>query len=358
MNSTSYHVIGIMSGTSRDGVDFAEITIDVKNRKFTYQFGKTATFPYPDYWKNTLAVADQFDNSEIKYLDKKYTLYLAEQIKKFIADNHLKNIDAVCSHGHTIFHQPENSYTLQIGNQPELAEFLNLKVVCDFRIQDVLKGGQGAPLVPVGDELFFSEYAACINLGGFSNISLKEDNRRIAFDICPVNIVLNKYAEKLGFDFDDKGEMAKSGKVNSSLLKKLNQLEFYQLSAPKSLGKEWVRENIFPLLEKSNLSEKDILATFTTHIAQQLAVVINNIPEGKILLTGGGVYNDFLMQQLKELASSILVIPEEKLIDYKEALIFGLLGVLKLRGEINVLKSVTGAKENHCSGKIYSSKNN
>lgn len=353
MNTTSYHVLGIMSGTSRDGIDLAEITFNFKNGFFSYNFGKTKTLAYSEKWRKTLAEADQFSKTEIENLDVKYTAYLAQQIQYFIKNENIKNLAAVCSHGHTIFHQPENLYTLQIGNRPELAKLLNLKVVCDFRIQDVLKGGQGAPLVPIGDKLLFSEFSACINLGGFSNISLEKNKQRIAYDICPFNIVLNYYAERLGFPYDDQGKIAESGKVNSKLLNHLNQLEFYQLPAPKSLGKEWVREKIFPVLENSNLAEKDILATFSEHISQQLLSAINHSPKGKILLTGGGAYNNFIINKVKSLSKSEIIIPSEKLINYKEALIFGLLGVLKLRGEINVLKSVTGAKENHSAGKIF-----
>lgn len=352
MNSTSYHVLGIMSGTSRDGIDLAEVKFDFSNGVWHFTFGITETLAYSNYWVKTLADADSYSPAAIEELDKAYTAYLGKRIKDFIAEYNLQNLDAICSHGHTVFHQPEKQYTLQIGNLAELAEITNQTVVCDFRVQDVQLGGQGAPLVPIGDQLLFSEYSACINLGGFANISLTENNHRIAYDICPVNIVLNKYAEQLGLAYDDKGKIAASGAVNHSLLEALNELDFYKVNPPKSLGIEWVKEAVFPLLNDKDISSEDILATFTAHVSDQLSLALQDFSGQKVLLTGGGVYNDFLIQTLKNKTDCDLVIPNAQLIDYKEALIFGLLGVLKLRGEVNVLKSVTGAGRDHSSGVV------
>jgi anhydro-N-acetylmuramic acid kinase len=225
-------------------------------------------------------------------------------------------------------------------------------VVCDFRIQDVALKGQGAPLVPIGDELLFKNYDYCLNLGGFSNLSYTKKGQRIAYDICPVNTVLNHYANKVGLPFDDKGSMASSGVVDSQLLGQLNHLVYYVMKPPKSLGVEWVRTNDLPLIDSYELPVSTVLATFTEHIAQQILKVIES--GSKILTTGGGAYNQFLIQQLNADSHRLFEIPDRKLIEYKEALIFGLLGVLRIRNEINCLSSVTGALKNHSSGKIYS----
>lgn len=353
MEISSYHILGVMSGTSCDGIDLAEIYFHFSEGKLTYELTHTETLPYSTHWQKTLGRADTFDPEKINVINCDYTAYLAEQILEFIHKNKITALDGVASHGHTIFHQPERNYTLQIGNLPELAQYLNQRVICDFRVQDVQSGGQGAPLVPIGDQLLFAEYAACINLGGFANISLTQNSERIAFDICPFNIVLNVYAEKLGFAYDDRGKIAESGEIHAALFEKLNALAFYQQSHPKSLGKEWVRQEIFPILKEYDIPPQDMLRTFSEHIAYQLYQSVKNIPQGKILLTGGGAYNDFIIKKLKNYTSHELILPERKLIDYKEALIFGLLGVLKLRGEINILKSVTGAEKDHSSGNIF-----
>ena len=248
-------------------------------------------------------------------------------------------------------HQPENGITVQIGNLPSLSKLLSQRVVCNFRVQDVLLGGQGAPLVPMGDALLFREYTYCLNLGGFANISSEIEGKRIAYDICPVNIVLNMYAEILGFSYDDKGSIAASGTLNLELLEKLNDLPFYSETAPKSLGLEWVIKWMLPILDGSKISHQDKLRTTVEHIAIQLSAQIET--GSKVLVTGGGVYNDFLMSRLQSQGDIELIQPSRKLIDFKEALIFGLLGVLKLRGSVNCLGSVTGARNDHSSGNIF-----
>jgi anhydro-N-acetylmuramic acid kinase len=253
-----------------------------------------------------------------------------------------------------VFHQPSEGITRQIGNLELLAKIVKQKVVCDFRVQDVELGGQGAPLVPIGDRLLFSEYDYCINLGGFANLSFELKNQRIAYDICPVNIVMNRYAETLGVPFDNSGKIAQSGDVNAELLKVLNDLEFYKQEPPKSLGLEWVNEQVFPLIEVTNLRTEDVLRTFVEHIAMQ---IVDNIEDSsKILITGGGAYNVFLMDRIRANTNAEVIVPESMLIDYKEALIFGFLGVLKLRNEVNCLRSVTGALRDHSSGKIFTIK--
>jgi anhydro-N-acetylmuramic acid kinase len=352
MITNSYNVIGVMSGTSLDGVDLAYITF-TKEHQWKFQIHVAETISYTDEWLRILKQLLNFNLNELKQVDADYTIYLSTIINQFIDKNNIQNLDAICSHGHTALHQPEKSLTYQIGNLPTLAKLIRQTVVCDFRVADVTLGGQGAPLVPIGDALLFSRYDFCLNLGGFANISTEINNERIAYDICPVNIVLNHYISPLGIHYDDKGQMAATGTVHQTLLDNLNALEFYKKAHPKSLGIEWVMIHIFPLIDRFQLSTADILRTFTEHIAIQIANEINTKQNATVFITGGGAYHSFLIERLQSHTKNTLVIPDKEIVEFKEALIFGLLGVLKLRDEVNCLSSVTGAKMNHSSGKIY-----
>lgn len=348
-----YNVIGVMSGTSLDGVDLAHIKFEINHNKWSYEIYECDTISYATEMISKLKNGINFSTNELSDLNIEYTNLLGNIISEFITKNNILDIDAVCSHGHTILHQPQNGFTLQIGNLPEIAKIVQQKTVCDFRVQDVNLGGQGAPLVPIGDKILFSEFDYCLNLGGFSNISFEENNQRIAFDISPVNTVLNFYANTFGLEYDDKGVISASGNLNSEVLEKLNQLEFYSKPFPKSLGFEFVKETVLPILESYSISTEDKMRTFTEHIAFQIGEILKT-KSGKLLVSGGGVYNDFLIERMKAHLPTIeIIIPDEKTIKFKEALIFALLGVLKLRNEINVLASVTGAKQDHSSGAIY-----
>lgn len=353
MHKQNYNVIGVMSGTSLDGVDLAHIKFEIKDTKWSYEIYECDTISYSNEVISKLKNGINFSKEVLSDLNSEYTILLGNIIAEFISKNNISNLDAVCSHGHTILHQPQNGFTLQIGNLPEIAKIVQQKVVCDFRVQDVNLGGQGAPLVPIGDRILFSDFDFCLNLGGFSNISFEENNQRIAFDISPVNTVLNFYANTFGLEYDDKGQLSASGNLNSDLYEELNSLEFYQKSFPKSLGFEFVKETVLPMLESYQISTEDKMHTFTEHIAFQIGKVLQS-KSGKLLVSGGGVYNDFLIDRMKAHLPTIeIIIPDEKTIKFKEALIFALLGVLKLRNEINVLASVTGAKHDHSSGEIF-----
>jgi len=350
--TTMYHVIGVMSGTSLDGIDLAECRFQqTEDGKWNYQLGACITLPYPKYWQERLQNAVLLSKTELHTLDKDYTAYLSSVIGRFILENKLENVDAVCSHGHTVHHRPDQGFTFQIGNLPELASIAGQKVVCDFRKQDVALGGQGAPLVPIGDHFLFREYDYCLNLGGFANCSFYQDRARLAYDICPVNIVLNIYARQLGAPYDENGLMARRGKVDPHLKKALDELPYYHLPAPKSLGYEWVKEVFLPVVERYALKPKDTLATLSTHITGQLTQQFK--AGSTVLVTGGGAHNSFLIESIGVDKGIRLVKPEAELIEFKEALIFGFLGVLKLEGKPNCLSSVTGAVRDHSSGMIY-----
>ena len=352
MSKTGYHIIAAMSGTSLDGLDLIDVTFTFDG-KWNFIIHHSETISYSKFWKQKLKNLIQITSDELKQTDEDYTKYLSELIQEFISKNRIENIDFISSHGHTALHQPKRQLTYQIGNLPILAELLGQTIICDFRVQDVELGGQGAPLVPIGDQFLFSEYDYCINLGGFANLSTNVNGIRIAYDVCPTNIVLNHYVADLGYDYDDKGKIAEIGLINELLLKELNALEFYKKDYPKSLGLEWVKEVVFPLIDKFNLKIEDILKTFTEHIAIQISNEINAKENAKVLITGGGAYNDYLISRIKSKTQNTIILPTKEIIEFKEALIFGLLGVLKFRGEVNCLKSVTGAKQDHSSGKIF-----
>ena len=352
MEKQEYSVIGVMSGTSLDGIDLVYCTISVKE-KWDFKIHASETAPYSGEWQEKLSQAVNFQQEELESLNQDYTEFLAEVINTFISRNDIVNLDAVCSHGHTIKHEPDKGFTLQIGNLEKLAHLIKQTLVCDFRVQDVALGGEGAPLVPVGDALFFSDYKYCLNLGGFANISTHVNAERVAYDISPVNTVLNYFSRKEGHAYDENGNLARSGEMNQDLLEKLNKLDFYHKQPPKSLGIEWVNTKVIPLIEKANLETPAILNTFCLHVAYQISECLDNQQSSKVLITGGGAYNDFLIETLEQQSNCSFIIPKKEIVEFKEALIFALLGVLKLREEVNALKSVTGAEKDHSSGKVF-----
>ena len=340
-----------MSGTSLDGIDVAYITFKF-SKKWNFDLKKFKTFPYPLFWKEKLKSSVNIKPNELNSLDKLYTEFLATKINLFIEKYNIKKIDAVSSHGHTVFHKPEKGITVQIGNLSELSNLINQKVVVNFREQDVKLGGQGAPLVPIGDMLLFSEYKYFLNLGGFANLSLKDSKRFIAYDICAVNTILNNLSLKLGKEFDFNGNFAKKGNIIKEFLNELNRIDFYQKSNPKSLAVEWNEKIIWPLINKYNsYSIYDLLRTYIEHISFQISKAFRK--NQKVLVTGGGAFNKFLISKIKNKSLAKFVIPKPEIINYKEAIIFGFLGVLKLRNEINCLSSITGAKKDHSSGVIF-----
>ena len=350
VNINYTYSIGLMSGTSLDGLDLVYVKFNTKHYQ-DFEIIHTDTIPYAEKWKAILQKSIDFSEADLTTLDLEYGQLLAERVSEFIEKYAITNINFIASHGHTVLHQPEKGITLQIGNGQVLANKTKHKVVCDFRSQDVALGGQGAPLVPIGDALLFPQYDYCINLGGFSNVSFQKNEERIAFDICPVNIVMNFYISKIGFDYDENGTLASKGEINNALLEKLNQLVYYTKKHPKSLGLEWVQQEVFPLIDEMETETPNILRTFVEHVAHQISNVVEK--NASILFTGGGVFNSFLMSRIANLSSSKILKTTDEMVNYKEALVFAFLGLLKIKNEINCLKSVTGASKNHVSGIIY-----
>lgn len=351
--TVQFHVLGVMSGTSLDGLDLASAQFRKdKKGQWHFDFTLTETIPYPKAWQRRLAKAHTLHKKELEKLDFEYTKWLSKTLYQTIKKYDLEDLKAICSHGHTVLHQPEKGITLQIGNLPFILNNLNCPVVCDFRTQDVALGGQGAPLVPVGDHLLFPKYTGCLNLGGIANLSKISINPPKAYDVCAFNQVFNYLSNKLGLTFDESGHLASKGKIIEPLLEQLNALSYYSLSGPKSLGKEWVEENIISKVNKYEHSLiQDVMHTYAHHCALQIG---NQWNKGDlVLVTGGGAHNHYFMETLTRYSEAQFEIPEHTLVNFKEALIFGLLGVLKLLEEVNCYAAVTGAKRDHVAGNIF-----
>lgn len=374
------NIIGLMSGSSLDGIDLVDADF-WNDGKWHFEIVAKDNYDYDDDWKRRLSDAFYYNQNQLKDIDYQYGKFLGLVTKQFIDKYNLKP-EFVASHGHTIFHRPQEHYTLQIGDGQALADACGVTVINDFRTEDVLKGGQGAPLVPIGDKLLFSDYPICLNIGGIANVSYDIDGQRIAYDICIANQALNYLASRfmpshyvktrliaslpaslhipLAFDYD--GLIARSGTIDNQLLTTLNSHPFYSQQYPKSLGREFFEENIKPLLEKRD-DVADMMATFVEHIAIQIGsstndcnvqtrIIASQYPT-KMLITGGGAKNKFLIERIQNNTKHEVFVPADDIIDYKEALVFAFLGLLRSRNEINVLKSVTGAESDSSSGKIF-----
>lgn len=359
-----YKVIGIMTGSSMDGLDFAYCDISVDDSgQYHYEVLKAECVPMPDKWK--LRLEKLVLQNAVTYI-KTHTFFghfLGEEVRKFIDRNHIAHeLDFIASHGQTIFHQPENHFTSQIGDGAAIATRSGFPVVCDFRTSDVALGGQGTPIAPIANKLFFADYKYFLNIGGIANIAANTGNRFVAFDIAPVNLVLNKLAGLVGKDFDRDGDMARSGKINENLLADLNASWYYTKDYPKSLSGGWVSKVMWPVVQRSPASIEDKLRTVVELVAHQTALSIKHIEQkegvtvqqnDKMLVTGGGGFNKFLVEQLQEKLPLQIVVPNKETVEFKEAILMALVGVLRVRNEANCLASVTGAQRDNIGGAIY-----
>ncbi|MBR6306036.1 MAG: anhydro-N-acetylmuramic acid kinase [Bacteroidales bacterium] len=349
----TYKSIGLMSGTSADGLDVCCATFTRKNGRWTYRIDCAKAYSYSPDLKDTLMNRVQ-NMSALEFIafHSRYGHYLGQKVNEFIQEFGVKP-DLIASHGSTVFHEPSRGIMFQIGDGAAIAAETGIQTVSDFRRLDIMLGGQGAPLVPVGDRALFGEYDYCLNIGGFSNISYDDGPRRIAFDISPVNYVINRYCRTIGLDMDRDGKIASGGKVDKALLDKLNSLEYYSQMPPKSLAREWVEKNVFPLIDSYKLPLEDILRTYYEHCAAQLAKAAK--PGKSILVTGGGAWNKFLLERMEALSECTLTVPEPEVVDYKEALIFAFLGVLYMTDTPSCLSSVTGASKDNIGGMLFKS---
>ncbi len=353
----TYKVIGLMSGTSLDGLDLAYCHISKSLDQWEYTIEQTKSVDYTIEMKGKLKNSIFLSANELLKFNNTYGQWLGEQVRAFIKEYDLL-VDFIASHGHTTHHQPENGLTYQIGSGQHLANESGCKIVCDFRTNDVALGGQGAPLVPIGDRLFFGNYDFCLNLGGISNVSFEKNGQRIAYDIGLANMILNHITQKIDLRYDKGGELARSGTTNPTMLERLNTLEYYKLPFPKSTGYEWFTQKVVPIIETTEDSIENLLHTSIHHLCEQIAIQVRlNTAKTKsnLLVTGGGAMNDFLIRTLKEKLGSYIevVVPSKKLVENKEALVFALMGVLRIEEEINVLSTVTGAKRDSSSGVVF-----
>lgn len=347
MNYPDKVVIGIMSGTSLDGLDIAACRFRGNQQNFEYELLAAETFGYTDDFKNRLANLMQASALDLAKTDADFGYLIGILVSEFVEKYNVQ-ADLVASHGHTIFHQPQNGFTTQIGNGSCIASQCGLPVIYDFRALDVAMGGQGAPLVPIGDKLLFSSFSHCLNLGGIANISFDDKNgNRLAYDICPVNIVLNTLVSAIGLEYDNGGQLAASGNLNPELMEQLESLDFYKQKGPKSMGREWIDQDVLPLMLESKLTLEDKLNTFCHHIGKRIAAEVCEGKDQKILVTGGGAFNKYLLDCIRKYADgkAEVVVPEDAgVISFKEAIIFAFLGYRRLMGLPNCLASVTGAK--------------
>ncbi|MDR3194632.1 MAG: anhydro-N-acetylmuramic acid kinase [Tannerella sp.] len=349
-------VLGLMSGTSLDGLDMALCRFaKAPQERWTYEVEAVQTCPYDAALRKRLATATELPACELVRLDAALATEMAGMVNRFRKSCPVRP-QLIASHGHTVFHQPSAGVTLQIGSGAILAALTGITTVCDFRTADVALGGQGAPLAPLGDELLFGSYEACLNLGGIANISFREKGLRRAFDVSPCNMALNGLAGQLGMDFDRNGETARGGKVDSKLLDRLNGLAYYRLRGPKSLGKEWFEAVFRPCLEASASSVEDKLRTVVEHVALQVAAAADGREEERVLVTGGGAWNGFLVERMQSHVRRKLAVPDAPTVNGKEAIIFALLGFLRMRNGVNCLSSATGASADHCAGAVYPGK--
>lgn len=360
MKTDHYKVIGLMSGTSLDGLDMAYCEFTKEDNQWEFNIKAAETKAYDEEWKLQLARITEVNGEALMISDLKLGDWMGQAVKSFI-EKHQLEPDFIASHGHTVFHQPEIGLTYQMGNGFALQAASGKPVISNFRNFDLAIGGQGAPLVPIGDQLLFPHYDFCLNLGGIANLSTELKGKRIAYDISPANMPLNYFAQKLGKDYDPEGSIAAGGKVNETLLQQLNRLDYYHAPFPKSLGYEWVFQYVIKPIESSGITKEDALATCVHHSAQQIAANLLLLLEQKskgtatILVTGGGAFNQYFLSCMEEYGKGKLdfIIPDAQLIGYKEALVFALLGVLRARNEVNCLSSVTGAAHDHSAGVIY-----
>jgi anhydro-N-acetylmuramic acid kinase len=355
-----YKVIGLMSGSSLDGLDIAFVHLQENGGKWSYEILHADCYEYDSTWIARLKNAVDLTAMDYQLLHVEYGHYLGTQVNIFIEKNNLHHqVSLISSHGHTTFHLPQKLMTAQLGDGAAIAAETQLPVVTDLRAMDVALGGQGAPIVPIGEKLLLGDYTYFLNLGGIANISANINDSFVAFDVCAANRVLNMLAEEKGFAFDDDGKIAATGNINDELLQKLNELVYYKQPYPKSLANDFGIETVFPIIKAASLSVEDAMRTYVEHIVFQIK---NAIPgqrstiNSQLLATGGGAFNSFLIKRLKDVLLEINVevfIPGENLVKYKEALIMALMGTLRWREEYNVLASVTGAKRNSIGGALW-----
>lgn len=361
----TYHAIGLMSGSSLDGLDIAYCRLDWDGKALSsWELLEAETLAFSDLWVRRLVALPQQNALTFAQSDIYFSYYMGELLNAFIKKQNIKQIDFVASHGHTVFHDPARRFSIQIGNGNALAATVGKTVICDFRMQDVAMNGEGAPLAPLADAYLFPGYDYYMNIGGIANISAKCSDRWVAYDFAPANQVLNFLAEKSDLKFDKDGEIARAGNVNAELLDSLQKLNFFGKEYPKSMSNEWIRTEVLPLFKGSGRSLEDQMRTAVELIVSTSfdAIALIQRQENKqsvsseMLMSGGGCHNLFLVEKLKEKLSELNIevqIPKKDIIDFKEAMLVALLGMFRLNAIPNSIPEVTGAKKATVNGGVY-----
>ncbi|XP_064473646.1 anhydro-N-acetylmuramic acid kinase-like [Ornithodoros turicata] len=367
---TKYEVIGVMSGSSLDGLDIIYTRFSLTSSDcWEYNIQHCTCYNYSPTWIDKLKHATSTSALEYQLLNTEYGRYIGEYVLRFIRENRLDGkVHLIACHGHTVFHLPSQLTTSTLGDGATVAAVTGLPVVSDLRSMDVALGGQGSPIALTAErKLFGNEYQFFLNIGGMACLTYAGKNYSDSFavDVCPANQLLNLLANREGRAFDRSGEMAKSGKVSTRLLKDLDDFDYYKKSFPKSLGVDFGPEILYPLIQAHDLSTADALQTFTEHICNQVAEVIrlvertvkDGLPQSsKMLVTGGGARNLFLVDRLTERLKEFritVVVPNDELVKFKEALVTSVIGVQRLRGEENFIGEVSGASRSSIGGAFW-----
>jgi anhydro-N-acetylmuramic acid kinase len=351
-----------MSGSSLDGLDIACVELDESFGKWTFSFLEAECIPYPVEWEEKLRTATGLTARDYMLLDAEYGHYTGKAVASFIDRHQLGyKVALIASHGHTTFHLPPRM-TAQIGSGAAISAETGIPVVSDLRAVDVALGGQGAPMVPIGERLLWPDIPIFLNIGGIANVSVNTSAGYLAYDVCSANRMLNRLAMQNGKAYDEGGRMAASGNINEKILAELNELPYYAKRYPKSLDNAFGDDVVFPLLNREESSIEDLLATYTEHIAIQIATAVEkHLPylsasHASIMVTGGGALNDFLLNRLEAHLSPMRVQverPDHLIVQYKEALVMALLGVLRWREETTAISSVTGASRDSIGGALW-----
>ena len=354
-----WHALGLMSGTSLDGLDVASVRFfqDQKTRAWSFALKSFSTLAYPDVLRDQLWRAMDASAEDLMRLDHDWAHWAGQEVMRWMKDSEISVPHVVGSHGHTIFHRPSEGWTCQIGHGAVLHAILKAPVVNDLRSLDVAMGGQGAPLVPLADKVLFGEWDVVLNLGGFANLSMESKaGERVAWDVGPANLLLNRLVQTVGLEMDVDGQRAASGTLIPELLESWQMLNYHAQAPPKSLGREWLEQEVWPHAERALTSHwlNDVLATAVAYASWAVA---RDIPVGsRVMVTGGGAFNPTLISALqRETADSnvILHFPDDQLIHGKEALVFAWLGLLRWLGQVNSLPSVTGARVATSGGALW-----
>jgi len=365
MAKKTYQAIGLMSGSSLDGLDIAFCEFQIENKVLIdWRLLIAETIPLSEKWQGRLVHLPQ--QSALIYAKTHAYLghYFGDLVNDFLA-RHQVNPDFIASHGHTIFHYPEKRMTAQIGDGAALAATTGYPVIADFRTQDIALDGEGTPLAPTADKFLFQGYDFYMNIGGIANISCNVNGKMIAFDISGANQILNGLAYLMDMDFDEDGNTAAQGEIENELLEELNELSYFSQTYPKSLDNQWVVNNLLKKYLEFEAPIENRLRTACEQLAVQTVLSIEEIikkenlekEKYKMLVTGGGVFNSFLMENIRttcnEKVDLEIVIPDKEIVEFKEATLMALLGVLRVENISNCMASVTGAKRDTIGGAIY-----